>query len=267
MAVAGLQALLLFGHRLGQAVRGQQQVALVALVRPAQRRAVGARHLRDVPREAVGQLLQRRRAADQRAHVVQRLQPLALVVQLGGLLRHLGFQVAVHRLQVLGQVVEAGSERAELVAAARRDARAEVAVLQPFDALLERRHRLEHEAVAAEQQRRTTGQRQCQHRRLQQVLQRGPARHVQLDGVDQRVDLCDEGRRLLAQPGRLHDAAAVPLLPQRGPAGFDGGEALFDRGVPGHEQRPLGVAGAQQLQAVLEVRQLQLLAGRVGGGQ
>ncbi len=84
-AVAGLDALLAVGHRRGQTLGGEQQVALVGLVGPAQRDAVGVRDAADVPRESGGQFLQRRGLGGQRRHVVERFQALALFLQLGGL--------------------------------------------------------------------------------------------------------------------------------------------------------------------------------------
>ena len=253
VAVAGMHALFLVGHRHGQAGRRQQQEALVRLVGPAQRDAVRARDAADPLDESVGQLRQRRGLRDQRRHVVQRLEPLALFLEFRRLRGDFRLEVAVHRLQVLGHPVEALGERAELVAGHAVHARAEVAALQAFGRLLQTADGLEHEQVAHVEQHRRPQHREGHHRRLQQVQQRGPARHVALDAGDQRVDVRGECGGLVAQSrARLH-GRRDPVGAEPDPVALHHRKVRAHGVVPRHEQRPLVVAVAQDRQAALEL--------------
>ena len=198
-AFARAQALLALRHRLRQAFRRQQQEALVRLVGPAQRDAVGARDAPDPLRKAAGQPLERGRLGHQRRHVVQRLQSLALFLELRRLLGHASLEAAVHRLQVLGHPVEAFGERAELVAGDALHAGAEISALDPFRRLLQAPYRLEHEQVAGVEQHAGADDREGHHRHLQQMEERRPAHHVALDAGDQQVDVGGERHDVAAQ--------------------------------------------------------------------
>ena len=176
--------------------------ALVGLVGPAQRDAVGARDSLHMSRESSGELLQRRGLGRQRGHVVERFEPFALFLQLGGLFRDPGLQVAVHRLQMFRHAVEAFRQRAEFVAGDALHPGAEIAALNALGRVLKLSDRLQHKPVTGVEQQRGAKNGQRHHRDLQQMQERSPTRHVRLDGGDERVDVRGERRGIGAQ--RLH---------------------------------------------------------------
>ena len=129
LAGGGFQAGFRQRQLLRQAVVRQHQVALVRLVAPAHGGGVGLGDAPDVPRESLGQGLQRGRLGDEGADLVQVGQAPALELQAQRLLAHLVLQPPVERLQRLRHVVEAGGEFAELVAGVHLHAGGEIAGL------------------------------------------------------------------------------------------------------------------------------------------
>jgi hypothetical protein len=101
-----------------QAVGGQHQVVLVALVGPADGHRVRMGHGAQLAREAVAQFLQAAGPGDEGGGLVERGQALVLLLQALGLLAHLGLQVLIEALQRLRHLVEAGREVAEFVGGA-----------------------------------------------------------------------------------------------------------------------------------------------------
>ncbi len=264
-AVARPDALLAVDHRGGQSLGRQQQEALVGLVGPAQRDAVGARDPPHMPRKSGRQLVQRRGLGDQRRHVVQRLEPLALFLQLGRLFGDLALQVPVHRLQVLRHAVEALGQRAELVAGDPLHPGAEIAALDAFGRFLQLPDGFQHEQVPGIQQHRGADDGQRHHRDLQQVQQRSPARHVRLDRRDERIDVRGEVGNIGAQRVHRIGLRGNPPRAELRPVALDHREVPPHGIVPRHEQRTLGIAVAQKLEAALELRPLgrqRLLVGR-----
>ena len=247
MAVARHQAVFGVQHGLRQAVRCQHQVALVRLVRPAQRHAVGTCDAGHALGEATGQLIQRTGFVDVGRDLVQVGQPFVFFFELRGLFLDPAFQAAVHRLQLARHVVEASGEGAEFVVRRARHACAQVAALDAVDRLLQQPHRFQDEAVAGVQQRRRAQHGQRHQRDLQQVHQRRPVRQVGLDAGDKVVNVGHE----VGGAGVQHGGAAQPAAKRR-PGGLHQRKTQAHVGVPGHEQRAFGVALAQQLQAVVE---------------
>ena len=257
MAVAGHDAVLGIQHGLRQSLRGENQVAPVRLVRPAQRHAISPRDARDAPGETHGKLVQRDRPGHEVGDLIEALEPLVLLLKLRRLLVDAALEAVVHRLELPGHVVEPGRQGTELVRRGAVHARPEVPSLDPADGLLQRRHRLEDETVPGVEQHSRADDCQRHQGNLQQVHQRGPAREVRLDASDKAVDvggkrssICGEavlasGRRRACKPL----AEALPIL-------FDCAESLPDHAIPGHEQGSFGVTAAQQRQASLELRHL-----------
>ena len=241
------------GHRRRQTVRGQHQVALVALVGPAQRHTVGMRDARDALGETLGQRFERGGTGHEFGHLVQALQALVLFLQQRGFLLHPGLEASVHRLQLLGHAVEAAGQGTEFIGRSTVDPRAQVSGLDAADRLLEQAHGLEHEQVTGVDQQRRTHQGPAHHRHLQQMHQRGQSRQAGLDADHEAVDVRRKARRILAQAGshgrrrRLGKAGA-----KNRPFALDRCKALRHRIVLRHEQRSIAVALAQQLQAALE---------------
>ena len=268
MAVAGHEAMLGVDHGRWQTVRSQHQVAAVGLIRPAQRHTVGTGDARDVAREPGGQLVESDSPGDQVADLVEAFQPLVLFLELRGLFLDAAFEVAVHRLQLSGHVVEAGGQGAELVGGRALDARSQVTALNPVDRLLEQTHGLEHEQVAGVEQHRRTHHGQRHERDLQQVHQRRPASQVRFDASDEAVDVGDEGLGVSAQGDRAigRRRSGNPAA-KAGPVVLDGGETLAHRVIPRHEQRALRIAVAQQRQAAFELDHLRRQGLRVAGGR
>ena len=252
MAVARHHAQLAFTHAFGQALACQQQVTAVALVRPAQRHAVGPRHAAHTLGEAVGQLLQAGGVGHQAGHVVERLQAFAFFFQLRGLLGHLGLQPAVHRLQVFGHAVEAFGQRSELVAAWEVDAGAEVAVLDLVGGVFQQPHRFQHQHVADVQQHRCPQHGERHRQQLQQVQLACPVRHGELDVGHKRVDVVAEAGGFFRQPLHRAHRSPDPALAEGGPVLLDIRKVRVNGVVPGHEKGPLGVALAQHGQALVE---------------
>ena len=152
VAVARMQALLVLHHVGAQAAGGQHHKALVGLVGPAHRHAIGARNAHQPLRKILRQRVQRSRMCHHGRYLVQGFQALALFFQLQGLFLDLGLEVAVHELQVLGHAVKAVGQGAKFVRGNALDPRAPVAGLDFFNRLLEQLHRLEHKAVARHNQ-------------------------------------------------------------------------------------------------------------------
>ena len=238
----------------GQAVRGQEHELLAAVVDPAQRDAVGARDPAETLRESVGELGQRGGVGRQRRDVVQGLEALALFVELRGLLGNARLEIAVERLQVARHAVEALGERAELVGRDAFHARAEVALADARRRLLQAPNGFQHEQVAGDEQHGGAQHRKRGHSDLQQVQERGPARHVALDRRDERVDVRGEFRGFLGERRRHCVGRRAPVLAESLPVGLHRGEALAHDVVPRHGQRTIGIAAAKQIEAVVEFR-------------
>ena len=148
VATALLDALFGVDQSLRHALRGEHHVALVVEIGPAHGHAVGPRYARHAAREPLCKILQHRRVGDQAGHFVQALQPLTFLLEFGRLLGDLVFQVAVHRLQVVGHAVEPPRQRAELVAAVVLNAGVKITLLDLLDGALELADRFQHEDVA-----------------------------------------------------------------------------------------------------------------------
>ncbi len=186
----GVQALLAVGHRRGQALGRQQQEALVGLVGPAQRHAVGAR---DAP-HALARSRRRARSASwpsppapsrRRAPRAARAFPRARDVfsaTLASRSRYIDCRCSAmplkHSASVPNSSLVTRSTRAPKSPRCMRS----VACFRLPDGL-------QHEQVAGVEQHRGAETAKRHHRHLQQVQQRGPARHVALDAGDQRVDV------------------------------------------------------------------------------
>ena len=265
MARSGAQALLAFGHRRRQALRRQQQETLVALVRPAQCDGIRVRNPSHARREAAGEFLQCRRLRHQRGHVIERLEAFALFLELRRLLRHLGLEVPIHRLQMPGHAIEAFRERAEFVGGHAVHAGTEVAALQAFRRLFQVTHGFQHEQIAGVEQHGRAEHRKCHHRHLQDVQQRGPPRHVMLDAGDKRVDVAGKGGRVLVQSHQCRWWRSGPLAAELRPVPFDHREPAPHDVVPGHEQRPLEITVPEHVEAALEFRHLPRQCGNLAG--
>ena len=191
-----MQALLVLHHVGAQATGGQHHKALVGLVGPAHRHAVGARNAHQPLRKILRQRIQRSRLRHHGRHLVQGFQALALFFEFQRLLFDLGFQVAVHELQVLGHAVKAVSQRAKLVRGDTLYPRSPVASLNFFNCLLEQLHWFQHKAVAGHNQNRGTQNSQRQHSHLEHVQDRGPPCQMGLNAGHQGINVCGKMQRL-----------------------------------------------------------------------
>jgi hypothetical protein len=268
MAGAGLQAGFVAQHVVGQAVGGQQQIALVGLAGPAHGRGVGAGNPPHLGREAGRQRVEAAGLRQEGADLVQVGQPLPLHLQAGGLFAYLFLQAGIERLQRASHLVETGRQLAELVLRARFHPGGQVALLDRHHRAFQARDRAEHQQIAGVHQGHGAGDGQRHHRQLEQVQDGRPAGDLSLDAADEAVDQRHEVIGL-ARRRRGDARAGLPGAAQLGPAGLEVFELLARAGGPRHHQRARRVARLQQADALVElatqVGQLRRVGGAVGG--
>ena len=271
MADAFVDALLGIHEGLGHALSRQHQVVLIVLIRPANRNAIGPGNTSDTFDETLGQFVERGRICDQSSHFVQAFEALLLLLKLAGFFGYLVFQIAIHGLQIVGHAIEARGQHAEFVTACMVYARVKISLLYFFNGQLELAHRFKNENVAGIDQQCRDQNRHGHHGHLQQIQQRRPQCHMRFNADDQRVDVGDESACFCAQLIELGLFAFQPAGAEFRPVARDSLEFLTDDIVPGNEERSIGVAQAQDGQALIELGdllgQLARLPGANGQGQ
>jgi hypothetical protein len=114
---------------------------------------------------------------------------------------------------------------------------------------------LQHIQVTGVEQRGRAQHSQRHDRGLQQVQHGRPAREVGLHRRHEAVNAVGKGAGLYAQGGQRRRGLGCPALAETLPVGFNGFKARAGLVVPGHEERPVGVALAQEGEAVVKLPQ------------
>ena len=166
-----------------------------------------------------------------------------------GLGRHLGFQIAVQRLQGRRHAVEARGHLAELVVRGHIDPHRKLGRLDLAQAIAQVAQRVDHIHVARVEHDHRSADGQRHHHELKQVEDRRQAGHLVFDRQHKTVNRHQKSVGVLDQARMVHRGAGHETGFLVVPQAFDLGIALPHLRVPGHKQRARGVTVFEYLHA------------------